>query len=190
MTANPERIQPGSPAVIKTAGLYFIMTLLLLTLLSGLGGCKPTEKNYRSAYDVAREKRERDERERAARQEEMGMTGSAILDQDGVTTVNIDGRDVYARHLNFARADSVADYAVSVATFRMSSNAIAMAADLASGGYPETRALKSGERWFLIIGSDSTPAGALGIADGFAASRPDWQYVGQPGIIMVIGGSR
>ncbi|MDE6448315.1 MAG: hypothetical protein K2L35_08355 [Muribaculaceae bacterium] len=38
--------------------------LLLLLLLAGAAaGCKPTEKNYRSAYDVARDKRERDLRQ-------------------------------------------------------------------------------------------------------------------------------
>lgn len=191
MTADTIRIQYRSPAVVKTAGLtFYILLLLLPALLVGTTGCKPTEKNYRSAYDVAREKRDREERERADRQAEMGMTDAAMVDHDGVSTFKIDGRDVYARHVNFARGDSVAPYAVSVATFRMSSNAEAMASDLVEGGVRDARALKSEERWFLVIGSAPTAAGALGIMDGFTASRPDWQYVGQPGIMMIIGGSR
>ena len=166
--------------------------LLLLLLLAGAAaGCKPTEKNYRSAYDVARDKRERDLRQQEQLRADMGIGGSEIhLSDTDATLATIGERQVWTHHLNFPRADSVATYAVSVALFRMDTNAKALAADLRAQGWPETRASHSADSYFVIVGSSDSRDRALELLDSFQTTHPEWQYVGQPGILLLIGGSR
>lgn len=205
LKSNSNKDKLCSSKVSKTFGLHFFscprvwrfssvrtpMWAILLTMLIGMAACKPTEKNYRSAYDVALEKREREKREGEERRREMGLEDGAILqDADGVRRISVGEREVLSRNLNFARADSVKTYAVSVGTFRMPGNAKAMAADLDAEGFPGTRALKSGDNYFIVIGSGEDASEGVELMDRFSASKPDWQYVGQPGILMVIGGSR
>lgn len=169
-----------------------IIPMLLLLLLLGVGaGCKPTEKNYRSAYDVAREKRERDRRHQEELGNDMGIGGGEIrLSDSDATLTRIGEREVLTRNLNFSRADSVGTYAVSVATFRMEANARAMARDLSEDGWPDTRAAHGGESYFVVVGSSAEQGEAMEILTRFEAGHKEWQYVGQPGILMIIGGSR
>lgn len=190
MTAVNKKYSGCGPMVSKTFGLHLFVWLIGIVLLTGVTGCKPTEKNYRSAYDVAREKRERDEREKEERRREMGMEGVTIENADGVSAVTISGRRLLSRHLNFQRGDSVGDYAVSVATFRMPGNANAMAQDLRAQGLSAARALKASDQYFLIIGDSQEASEAIAIIDGFKNRYPEWQYVGQPDILLIIGGSR
>lgn len=170
---------------------YTVIALLGFLLISGVAtSCKPTEKNYRSAYDVANEKRERDNMEREERSREMGLSEGMLNDYPGVSIIGIGDSTVYSKHLNFQRADSVADYAVSVATFRMESNAGAMAADLNRDKWHGCRALKAQDLFYIIIGDVSQPEETLPVIDKFKKENPDWQYVGQPGPLVIIGGSR
>ena len=191
MTANYKKYRQGSPAVVKTAGLpFFIHVALLLIMLSSLTGCKPTEKNYRSAYDVAREKRDRDRREREELRSELGIGEGVIQDVEGYSLATIGGGQVWTRHLNFSRQDSVAPYAVAAATFRMDTNARAMTSDLRSAGWEPARYVGDGKNWYVIVGESDSESGAIESLRRFREAHPDWQYVGQPGIALLIGGSR
>ncbi|MDE7080767.1 MAG: hypothetical protein K2O78_03840 [Muribaculaceae bacterium] len=170
-----------------------VATLLIGALVLLLSpGCKPTEKNYRSAYDVAREKRERDLQRQQELQNELGLQGAGVMQQgdDGAMLEEVAGRKVWTRHMNFAKADTVRIYAVSVATFGMGTNARAMAADLRNEGWSKSRAVEGGGRSLVLIGDSNLPEEAVEMLTRFEDGHKDWQYVGQPGIMLVIGGSR
>lgn len=161
----------------------------LLLLCCG-AGCKPTEKNYRSAYDVARGKRDRDNRQREELRRDMGIGGDVMQEVDGAALARVDDREVWVRHVAFPAADSVATYAVSIATFRMPANAASLAADMRAEGFGTARAVKGADRHFVIIGESSDTPPAIEIMEKFSSRHPDWQYVGQPGIMLIIGGSK
>ena len=176
-----------------TAGIQVELVMILVSLLMILAqGCKPTEKNYRSAYDVAREKRDRDRASREELQKDMGLQSAGKMEQgDGEATISvIDGKKVWTRHLNFQRKDSVLMYAVSVGTFGMGINARALAAELQASGWRESKVAEGGGRSFVIIGSSNKTEDAMQLLLEFDKQHERWQYVGQPGVMLIIGGSK
>lgn len=176
-----------------TGGIQVELVMILVSLLMILAqGCKPTEKNYRSAYDVAREKRDRDRASREELQKDMGLQSAGEMEQgDGEATISvIDGNKVWTRHLNFQRKDSVLMYAVSVGTFGMGINARALAADLQASGWRESKVAEGGGRSFVIIGSSNKTEDAMQLLLEFDKQHERWQYVGQPGVMLIIGGSK
>lgn len=187
MHSISEQISIRIPSVPK---LHFLIIPLLLMIIVGTAGCKPTEKNYRSAYDVAREKHDREQREREELRRDLGIGEGVIQDVDDYTLSDIGGEQVWVRHLNFARTDSVSMYAVGVATFKMDTNARAMASDLVADGWHSARCAGADKSWFVIIGESSNETEAIGILRRFRDASPKWQYVGQPGIALLVGGSR
>lgn len=176
------RIHRGLPAIF-----------LLLALAGGmLTGCKPTEKNYRSAYDAARAKREREDSLRQARVADLGLDskgGTGMEEVDGARRTTIRGREVWLRSETFVRADSVKAYSVSAATFKMPSNATAMAADLRADGFPAARAAQGKDAWFVLIGESDALDPALDIYGTWMDTRRDAPTVGQPGLLLLKGGS-
>ncbi len=170
--------------------LCFVVAAGALLCGGALTSCKPTEKNYRSAYDVARQKREREDARRQELQKDMGLDEGVLQEVDGVRRASIGGAEVWATNASFSPADSLATYSVSVATFKMSSNAQAMAADLRAEGWRGSRAAIHDSHHYVIIGSDADSEAALTLMRSFEEKHKEWQYVGQPGIMLIIGGSR
>ena len=81
-------------------------------------------------------------------------------------------------------------YAVSVGTFGMGINARALAADLQVSGWRESKVAEGGGRSFVIIGSSNKTEDAMQLLLEFDKQHERWQYVGQPGVMLIIGGSK
>ena len=163
----------------------YIIPILLTTII--FAGCKTTEKNYRSAYDVAIQKKAREDSLLADRRAEMGL-GNLIVedDPDGAKITRIADRDVRALHISIAKADSVHRYAPAVAAFKMPANASAYATDLRNEGWTNARTAKSAERYFVILGSTDNGPEALTLLDSFISANPDRPSVGLSSPLIII----
>lgn len=154
-----------------------------------LSGCKPSERNYRAAYDVATAKTERENEERRELNEAMGLENGVLQEVDGFRIERLADRDVWTRHINMAAADSVGAFSVSVARFKMPANAEALSADLRTEGFPAARTGRSGEEWYVLIAEGDSPDKIFEIGDRFRHKFPDFHYVGQPGQAILINGN-
>lgn len=165
----------------------FAIWLLTGAALLGTVGCKPTEKNYSEAYDVARRKRDRDEERHRRLQEDLGVDREKLRSVDGPAhhTFQVPDSlgggtlDIAVRRLALSRADSVAECSLSVAAFRMRSNADALAADLRSEGFPGARAVSGGDEEYVIIDENAEPAALARTLRRFSSRLKDFPYVGQ-----------
>lgn len=169
---------------LANPGLLFVMALLFI-----LGGCKTTVKNYQDAYEVAVAKREQDEARRRELQQDLGINVETLQEVDGARRESLEGGEVWIRNMRFARADSVKRFAVSVGNFKMPANAASLVEDLKTSGYEESKVGKSGDKYFVLIGSWARQIDALERLHEFEKKNPKWYYVGQPGALLVIGGS-
>ena len=164
---------------------------LFLAAGIALTGCKPSERNYKSAYDVARAKAEREERERSELNREMGLSDATLQEVDGARLETVAGRpSVWGKRTRLARADSVAEYSVAIATFKMPANAEALAADMRGAGFSASRTAKQGERYYTLIGESPDPAEMVLLMERFEKKYKEYHYVGQPGIMLIINSAR
>lgn len=141
--------------------------------------CKPTEQNYRAAYDAAREKRE------AAMREQM-MPATGLLSDDGPQLRVIDGDSVYVLQENVWEIDSkparrLMGWHVAVGVYKMDTNAKANAASLKEAGYKGARAAKAlDNRYYTLITTVQTLDSARAAAADFRRSHRSYPYVGLP----------
>lgn len=165
---------------------YLFLCLLSMIIL---GGCKTTVKNYQEAYDVAIGKQQREEEQRRELQKDLGLEQEELQDVGGARKMQLEGGDVWVLNATFARADSIRRYAVSVGNFKMPANAASMADDLKSEGYAKTTTGKSGDKYYVILDSFARQIDALNLLHEFEEKNKGRYYVGQPGAMLVIGGS-
>lgn len=172
----------GNIMYMKYRFIFIFITAAII-----FAGCKTTEKNYRSAYDVAILKKQQEDSLRQERKAEMGL-GNVVMeeDPDGARLTRIGDREVRALHLTMARADSVKRYAPAAAMFKMPANANAYARDLRNEGWNETRTAKSGERYFVILGSTDDPSEALSLLDAFIKANPGRHAVGLSAPLLLL----
>ncbi|MDE6811104.1 MAG: hypothetical protein K2J15_02010 [Muribaculaceae bacterium] len=168
--------------------------LIVGALLSGflMTGCKPTEKNYRSAYNAALEKRERDEERRRELQSDLGVDREALHDVDEAGSMMITLTDptgeeelrLLSKARNFHREDSVRGVVAAVATMKMESNARSLASDLNVAGFPKARAVRSGEDYVVIIDEGETPSALSLYVTKFRKLYPEFLYMGQGEMLL------
>lgn len=154
----------------------------MLTLLSA---CKPTEKNYKAAYDAAKVKRQESLVDR-------GVTG--LLQSDDSYSIRVVGGDsVWVGHdyVSLRNADDTRPsgvdgrYGVAVAAFRMPTNARAMTADLRSAGHGAWTAVDGRGKWYVLADLYPDLQQAASGARSFAADRPSYIYVGLPAPVVM-----
>lgn len=163
---------------LSAASLIAMLSLLVLA------GCKPTEKNYKSAYDIARQKRES---ELAARQElekDLNMVGPGIVQEvDGVRLEPIGDKMMWVLHQRLTSDSRVAPYALAVARMGMRANAQALAEDHAGW-----RALKGGDSYYVIAGEADSLEGILEKKGDFEREHADFKPLNLPGITILFTG--
>lgn len=193
------RTQRNAPAIVMAA-------LAALAMCA----CKPTEKNYKAAYDAALEKRMEVAAEAAA------PDGTLLIDDDGYTRVPAGGRNVLVRTLPLRRvADeklpslplsaeqagsemtqdpgSAAQSAeatqtemrvpvsnLAVASYRMRANALGHAARLRDEGWPAFVLVDADDNFYTIAGGYLSLPDAADAASRYAAGHKDTPYVGLP----------
>lgn len=137
-----------------------------------LTGCKPTEKNYKAAYDAAVSKREKANESLAA---------DGLISEDGPREHRINGDTYYMLNENLSVAageDALKPVNVAVAVFKMPTNARSGAASLKDKGYGARAAQAPGDKWYVIAGSFDSLDDAASFIKGFKTKNPDFQYIG------------
>lgn len=148
-----------------------------LCFLPALVGCKPSEKNYKSAYEVALQKKERDKA--AADPEEEGM-----IREGAPRRQQYNGEEIQtlSEHLLREGKEPVTTKVnVAVGLFKMPTNARSGAATFAAEGFPAFAAKSYGDRWFIILGGFDNMDEAVKLAARFKRKYPDYPYIGLDG---------
>lgn len=154
---------------------------LILLLLTGLGSCKPTEKNYRSAYDVARQKTLREEEERRLLQADLQIAGDDRLQEvDGVRLEPIADTQAWILHLRFPKDTEQKEYSLTPARFRMPTNANAMAEQ-----FPGARVVKAADQYYVIVAETNSDSIAVAALKSFKIAHPDLSPIGLPDIVII-----
>ncbi len=148
-----------------------------------LNACKPTENNYRQAYDAAKAKRD------AANAEAM-IPASGLLSDDGTSLKMVNGDSLFVSRDRLRRepgvTDSLQHYIIGVGVFKMNTNAKAQAAALREKGYEAHALMTTGDRWYTVAGSAATIEGAQNFIKDFKRNNPGYPYIGLPGAPVVI----
>ncbi|MDE6537656.1 MAG: SPOR domain-containing protein [Muribaculaceae bacterium] len=160
-----------------------LISLLLFAVVI-MTGCKPTEKNYRQAYEAAKQKRE------AANAEAM-IPATGVMTDEGVTRKVVDGDTLFVTRDRLSRtgesADKIRPYNVAVGVYKMNTNAKAQAKDLTEKGYDAYAVETTGNRWFAIAGSFDTLSEARVFINDFKKKNPGYPYIGLPGAPVIAG---
>ena len=146
-------------------------------------GCKPTEKNYKAAYDAALSRRQE------VAQEQM-RPASGMLSDDGPQMRVVDGDTVYVlrERLRMPAGTRVpGKWCVGVGVFRMDTNAKAAVAALGESGCPEAFVAKAaGGKFYSVAAYASSLDSARLAAKDFVARFPDYPFVGLPGAPVLV----
>lgn len=152
-----------------------ILPILILAALAV--GCKPTEKNYQQAYDLAVQKRE----------ESLTSISGGTLDAiDGPRKEVIEGDTILVATGTFMTYEAppepsaVGKIGIAVAQYGMDTNAKRHAADLRKK-YPGAFVATDGRKQYYVVVDRvlNTKEAVKPIAE-FKKNNPDFRYIGLP----------
>ena len=160
--------------------IAFISLVVLL-----LAGCKPTENNYRSAYEKAVEAAQR-----KAEAEMESINGEKMESLDGPRVEVIDGDTILIARNRIKPFETSLEKpckgGVAVARYSMPTNAKRHADDLRKG-YPESFVGFDGEEYYyVIIETVDNSTEAASIIRKFKVTRPEYNYIGLQGTPLLI----
>lgn len=119
-----------------------------LACLFALPGCKPTEKNYKSAYDAALRKRE-------SVMPSQTDDGTVIKAIDAPREVAVGGDRIGVKtqflHSEDPLVSTQPRYVVVVGRYKMPTNARGQVADLKAGGFPQALVMTDGDKMYLAV---------------------------------------
>ena len=160
---------------------YFIILSVVFCLLTS---CKPTEKNYKAAYDAALGKREA-----SMADIDVDLPEGALQEVDGPQLKEIDGVKVYVLNERIRRVDEgmamPGNYNVAVGTYKMITNCKAQAESLKTEGYEAFPAKTMGGMFYTIAASCPTLSDAVKFIQNYK-SKKDRVYVGLPNAPVII----
>lgn len=159
-------------ALVAAAGL-------LMTVATG---CKPTEKNYKAAYDAALAKRQHVE-------VDMDIPAEGLMVDGEPVRKNLDGHDVtyLVSSLASFTDGGLAPLAYNVVTgcFKMPVNALDQARSLREKRLPAFAVKGEQEKYYSVAASFETLEEALVFYDEFIAANPSFSYVGVPALTII-----
>lgn len=151
-----------------------------------LAACKPTEDNYRSAYDKASEAARRKAVELST-----GTDGMALESFDGPRVEVVDGDTILISPKRLKRfegteeAHAAATAGVAVAKYSMATNARRQIQDLL-GAYPEAFIATDGDdNYYVIIATANSSQQAAPVLSTFKDTHPGYPYIGLPGCPLI-----
>ncbi|MDE5975920.1 MAG: SPOR domain-containing protein, partial [Muribaculaceae bacterium] len=154
----------------------FCLPLLLLTLMTT--GCKTTEKNYKSAYDVAIQKKKAEK----AADEELGIPQGMLHQMEGPDRKTVDGSEVFVERKRLKRFDDDSllrgKYCVVIGAYKMKTNCRAQVADLQAKGYPAFMAADSSGKYYVVVSEFPKLEEAASFAKSYVEKEKPTNYVG------------
>ncbi len=145
-------------------------------------GCKPTEKNYKAAYDAAIAKRQ-------AVDVDIDIPTEGLIVEGEPSRRSLQGHDVWylVSPLGTIADGSLAPQAFSVATgcFKMPVNALDQARALREKKMAAFAVKGEQDRYYSVAGSFETLEEALVFYDEFMASNPSFTFVGLPALTII-----
>lgn len=161
--------------------------ILILLVLIAVSSCKPTEKNYKAAYDAALGKRES-----AMADIDVNLPAGSLQQVDGPHLKEVDGVKVYL--LNRRLKPEVPGipemklpgrYNVAVGTYKMNTNCIAQAEALKEEGYQAFAAKDTEGEYYTVAGSFLTLEEAVKFYQEYQSGN-NRVYVGLPSSPVII----
>lgn len=171
--------------IIMTMNMRNAIIMLGCVMALGLASCKPTESNYKAAYDAAQQKR------KAEANDPDILLPAGGLQQIGAPVKRvIDGDSVYitAEHLKvIENQDSEArKWNVAVASYKMRTNCIAQAKELVAQGMKAFVVENVDSKFYVIAGSFDTLKEAAAFSRKYAEGKKESVFVGLPGEPIII----
>ena len=153
-----------------------VLLALLLASVFLLGGCKPTEKGYKTAYDAALNKRKA-----ALEDMNLQMQTSELQEIDGMQLKEVDGVKVFLMRQNLKPVEEATEipgvYNVAVGMYKMSTNCLAQVKDLREERLQAFAAQDSEGMYYTIAGSFGDLKQAVKFEQEYQKKR-DRTYVG------------
>ncbi len=169
---------------------FFVALLPLLVLLVGLAGCKPTENNYRAAYDAALGKRQSAEADKDLRGD-----GHQVISLDGPQRVKSSPEEGAVEvWLDRQRLKPIGEgapeprprYLVAVGVYSMGANAAALTERLRKDGLQAYPARAKDDRIWVVVPGGGTLAEAAATVEGLKGRYPEMPWTGLPGEPVVV----
>lgn len=161
------------------------MMALALSGIVILTGCKPTEKNYKAAYDVALAKREAEQND-----PDMNLPVGVYQRLDAPQIRKIGDKEYYYQFVRLKPLDEsvkMSPYNVVVSVYKMPTNCEAQVSDLQASGYNKAFGAKSGDdKYYVIIGSYTSIDAAAAEIDSYVKKHKDGVYVGLPEAPVIV----
>ena len=156
---------------------------LLLILAAG---CKPTENNYKAAYDAAQQKRQAS----ATDPDILLPAGGKLQQFDAPNKQVVDGDtyNVIKEHLKFEDGveHAMHKWCVAVAVYKMPTNCAAQVSQLFTKGYKAFGAQNAKGQHYAIAGAFQTLKEAAAFAKEFKAKHKATDFVGLEGEPLII----
>lgn len=151
-----------------------------LIMAGAFSACKPTEKNYKAAYDAALSKREK-----SCIDTDLGIDMTA-LEQDDVPKWERLGKDsvlVFRQPLRVFENDSIQRQPcnVAVAAFKMTTNARSLCERLLGEGYGAYIMTNGLDDYYVIAAGFQDLESAAAFIRDYKKKNPEATYVGLPG---------
>ena len=166
---------------MKTYRKSLYLLLSAPALLVAVAACKPTEANYRAAYEASLAKRE-------AQDAEMREFGIVLREGDPQWRAVGSDSILYRREPLAALEKDTArmhPYNVVIASYSMPTNARAHAERLAGEGF-KSRVLQNGDsRYYTVVAEFDSLPGVPAFVREYVSKHPRDMYSGLPGYPMV-----
>lgn len=159
----------------------FKYAAIIIAAAVAMTACKPTEKNYRNAYEAAKSKREQKDPDEAL------LTGGHRLLSEAASNWRVVGGDsLQLQHILLTPTEGYSwngtgPYRLAVAQFSMSTNAEAAIKDIKRGKLNPVVAKTGKGNLFIIAGSATTPDSLATTLQTFRSENPEFQFIGLEG---------
>jgi cell division protein FtsN len=145
-------------------------------------GCKPTENNYRTAYETATK-----HKQEAAVDEDIDLTN--VIMEDTPKRATTEYGDAYVRYdLLSVYGDApkkLSRFNVALGSYKMRANAESDAEQLRSSGYDAFIMQDGKSVLYVMAGSFDNINDAVAFLNEFKKKNPDRPYVGLPGDAVI-----
>lgn len=160
------------------------MLIVGLALLAG--GCKPTEKNYQAAYDVAQKRKQAEKSDPDLNLPEKGLQRLDAPAQREVNGEKINVTHIFFKYIGKAEQPQIRAYNVAVAKYKMPTNVRAHAEDLAKQNYVSFPVEGSDGYFYVIAASLPTMEEAVSFMKEYMKKHTPEQLVGLDGSPLII----